>query len=177
MPLRVNCPTCAAFFAVPDSGLGTAVACPNCGAVLALTVTSPTPPDRDCPFCGEPVRLTAKKCKHCRETIDVTLRAAEEALRAADRPSAQHVFMNAGGPSSSSSSAVASSDGKESGGCMAFFGWLCVVAILLFCCGCPIYYSNTPKNVSTPATFGLELKTLATSRSADVTPPTTNRPR
>jgi predicted RNA-binding Zn-ribbon protein involved in translation (DUF1610 family) len=42
---------------------------------------------KDCPFCGEEVLAVAKKCKHCGETIDVTLRAAEEARRAAERAS------------------------------------------------------------------------------------------
>ncbi len=35
-----------------------------------------------CPFCGEQVLTVAKKCKHCGEVIDVTLRCAEEAKRA-----------------------------------------------------------------------------------------------
>lgn len=50
----------------------------------------PTPmPTRDnadrkaCPFCGELVLAIAKKCKHCGETLDVALRAAEEAKRLA----------------------------------------------------------------------------------------------
>lgn len=38
-----------------------------------------------CPFCFEEVKLGAKKCKHCGETLDATLRVAEEAKRAADR--------------------------------------------------------------------------------------------
>ena len=52
----------------------------------------------DCPFCAEPLKKSAKKCKHCGETVDVALRMAEEARRSAEKPS-QHgpVFMNAGG--------------------------------------------------------------------------------
>lgn len=41
-------------------------------------------PYHDCPFCGEEVKVKAKKCKHCGETLDVALRAAEEAKRAAE---------------------------------------------------------------------------------------------
>ncbi len=37
----------------------------------------------ECPFCCEPVRSRARKCPHCRETLDVVLRASEEAARAA----------------------------------------------------------------------------------------------
>jgi hypothetical protein len=49
---------------------------------------------RKCPFCAELISAEAKKCKHCGETVDVALRAAEEAKRAQANPM---VFMNAGG--------------------------------------------------------------------------------
>lgn len=39
----------------------------------------------ECPFCGEEVLAKAKKCKHCLETLDVALRAAEEAKRESRR--------------------------------------------------------------------------------------------
>ncbi len=39
---------------------------------------------KSCPFCGEQVLTVAKKCKHCGETIDVAMRAADEARRAAE---------------------------------------------------------------------------------------------
>ncbi len=57
---------------------------------------------KECPFCSESVLLTAKKCKHCGETIDVALRVAEEARRASERQS--NVFMNAGGGGAAASS-------------------------------------------------------------------------
>jgi hypothetical protein len=37
----------------------------------------------ECPFCREDIRDGAKRCKHCGETLDVTMRAAEEAERKA----------------------------------------------------------------------------------------------
>ena len=49
----------------------------------------------NCPFCDEQVSLNVKKCRHCGETIDVGMRKAEEAMRAAQ--STPQVFMNAGG--------------------------------------------------------------------------------
>jgi TM2 domain-containing membrane protein YozV len=39
----------------------------------------------ECPFCAEQINARAKKCRHCGETVDVTLRSAEEALRASGR--------------------------------------------------------------------------------------------
>jgi hypothetical protein len=59
-----------------------------------------------CPFCAELISIEAKKCKHCGETLDVTLRAAEEAKRNAQNPM---VFMNAAG----GGTAVISSDKKR----------------------------------------------------------------
>lgn len=74
---------------------------------------------KTCSFCGEDVRIDAKKCKHCGETIDVALRAAEEARRAAEKGAAAHnpmVFMNAGGGGGASSSSSSSSAAAAAGG-------------------------------------------------------------
>lgn len=46
---------------------------------------APTRELKACAFCGEDVLAVAKKCKHCGETLDVALRAAEEAKREARR--------------------------------------------------------------------------------------------
>ena len=71
---------------------------------------------KSCPFCGEKVLAVAKKCKHCGEVIDVALRAADEARRAAERPSHHPmVFMNAGGGGGGASSAAAASSGGTLG--------------------------------------------------------------
>jgi hypothetical protein len=48
----------------------------------------------ECPFCAEMILARAKKCRHCGETVDVAMRKAEEALRAADRQNG-NVYMNA----------------------------------------------------------------------------------
>lgn len=63
------------------------------------------PQTQECAFCAELISIRAKKCKHCGETLDVALRAAEEAKRAATAQ--PNVYMNAGGGSSSSSAATA----------------------------------------------------------------------
>jgi hypothetical protein len=52
--------------------------------VPATQVLPPIPMTKACPFCGEQVLIEARKCKHCHETIDVAMRAAEEAQRMAN---------------------------------------------------------------------------------------------
>ena len=101
MPISVACPVCAARIKAPDLAAGRRVKCPKCGEPLAVpSATGPTPdwvPDsppeaasaenvqqpetKKCPFCGGEVMAIARKCRHCDETIDVKLRAAEEAKR------------------------------------------------------------------------------------------------
>ena len=64
----------------------------------------------ECPFCIALISKKAKKCRHCGETVCVSLRASEEAQKN-NNNSQPMVFMNAGGGSSSSSSASSSSVG------------------------------------------------------------------
>lgn len=93
---------------------------------------------KDCPFCGEEVLAVAKKCKHCGETIDVALRAAEEAKRAAEKSSSQQplVFMNAGGAAASSSAASSGDSRREREEPSSFMAWHVIHGILtLFTAG------------------------------------------
>ncbi|HET8940230.1 MAG TPA: hypothetical protein VFN67_42610 [Polyangiales bacterium] len=60
-----------------------------------------------CPFCAEDIKPNAKKCKHCGETLDVGLRAAEEAMRMAQNSSKGNVYMNAGGGGGGAAAAAA----------------------------------------------------------------------
>jgi len=43
---------------------------------LSRPATSSTPITKPCPMCGEQILPTAKKCKHCGEILDASLRAA-----------------------------------------------------------------------------------------------------
>ncbi len=64
--------------------------------IASLNPVPVAPSTKQCPFCAEAVAIEAKKCKHCGETLDVALRAAEEAKRG-QANAAPMVFMNAGG--------------------------------------------------------------------------------
>src|SRR5262245_4690671 len=96
MPTVVDCPSCARKLRVPDELLGHKVKCPTCeitfeaavnGSTAAPRAAPPplpsspppapkeTPAERDeerrpCPFCGELIRATATRCRHCNEPLD-----------------------------------------------------------------------------------------------------------
>ena len=57
-----------------------------------------------CPVCDEDISVRAKKCRHCGETLDVTMRMAEEARRASERGG--NVYMNAANAPSEPSKTV-----------------------------------------------------------------------
>jgi DNA-directed RNA polymerase subunit RPC12/RpoP len=82
------CSQCRQNLEAPEELKGQQVQCPGCNAsiiVPALRATAkpidPSPRMKECPYCSEQIMATAKKCKHCGETIDVALRSAEEAKR------------------------------------------------------------------------------------------------
>jgi predicted nucleic acid-binding Zn ribbon protein len=95
--------------------------------VVPYVLPSRPPLDyKDCPFCGEEVLATALKCKHCGETLDVALRAAEEARRIAEHSSR-------GGGGAASSTVVIQQVG---GGTRSFAGWHIAHLILtILTCG------------------------------------------
>ncbi len=49
----------------------------------------------NCPVCDEDISARAKKCRHCGETLDVSMRIAQEAQRASERGGT--IYLN-GGP-------------------------------------------------------------------------------
>lgn len=77
------------------------------------TDTKNTKNTKDCPYCGEDVIATAKKCKHCGEILDVVMRDMEQLKKGkSDSPM---VFMNAGGGGGGASAASAASSNGNNG--------------------------------------------------------------
>jgi hypothetical protein len=107
MPIIITCASCGARTKAPDQLAGKTAKCPKCQATIHVPAESavkqsPGGDSREalapvsahdsavaeqkpCPFCAEPVRAEAKKCKHCGETLDPAMRAAEEAERGRQR--------------------------------------------------------------------------------------------
>jgi predicted Zn finger-like uncharacterized protein len=109
MPITFSCPACQTTYKVDDKHAGRTTKCQRCNtAIIIPDELAAVDQYKTCPFCAERVLSEARKCRHCGETIDVALRAAEEAKRIAEKqPATPMVFMNAGGASAASSSSAA----------------------------------------------------------------------
>ncbi len=99
--LKFNCPHCEQSLEAPEEMLGQTIECPSCNGSIELPKPDPQPePDppvelrtpvqsppsppppkqtKDCPFCGEEILASARKCKHCGEFLDGSTRPAPSA--------------------------------------------------------------------------------------------------
>ena len=80
MVVRFQCPSCSYDASVPDEYGGATLKCPQCAApsVAGAAGGNGDAPTRPCPFCAEPVRLAARKCRHCGEILDRGLAIAKQ---------------------------------------------------------------------------------------------------
>jgi hypothetical protein len=141
-----SCPECAYRHKIGEEILGKTVLCPQCQTrykpkgmpqgqrsreediiIFPLTPepdrsTQETAPSyKECPFCSEQIRATARKCKHCGETLDVVLRAKEEDRRAAHtRQDRRREVAIRDGPSSEPAASHSLGIASLVLGCMAF---------------------------------------------------------
>ena len=83
----------------------------------------------ECPFCAETISLHARKCKHCGEMLDPTLRASAEAQRASG--GVQIVNVVEGGRASASAVAVASAEANNENGSCLQQGCGCLILLII----------------------------------------------
>ena len=80
-----------------------------------------------CPYCGEKILAVAKKCKHCGEIVDSSMRELDLL-----KSQKQSVFMNAGGGGSSASASASSASTGENDKQLKYFshGWHLFFAVI-----------------------------------------------
>ena len=98
--INFTCPNCGQSLEAPDDILGQQIACPSCNETINVPKSQsqpsipPPPPQkltRACPFCSEDILMTARKCKHCGEILDESLREQRSTTPSDQSPSPQIV--------------------------------------------------------------------------------------
>ena len=91
MDINFSCNKCGQHLAMDESGAGSVVHCPKCAEILTVPnipahgeASVPSPiiagQTKKCPFCSEQILSDARKCKHCGEFLDASLRSPPPAV-------------------------------------------------------------------------------------------------
>jgi membrane protein YdbS with pleckstrin-like domain/DNA-directed RNA polymerase subunit RPC12/RpoP len=83
---KFNCPHCGQSLEAPEDMGGQSIDCPSCSKPLVIPAPAAppaTPPitTKACLFCGEEILIQARKCKHCGEILDESLRMQATAAK------------------------------------------------------------------------------------------------
>lgn len=103
MSVNFRCAGCNYEAMLPAKYAGKTVRCPQCGHIQAIEPAQAAEPAAspaseeaivddsqgpaelaECPFCAEPIRINARKCKHCGEILDRELRNRRKRERIRD---------------------------------------------------------------------------------------------
>jgi len=106
--------SCGTRFNIPSVGTELIIAAHEEASTSRVPMQAPRRETKTCPLCGEDVALLAKKCKHCGEILDPTLRELQEVKR-------DLIQLKASPNNTSFSAAGSSQKSKLAAGLLGFF--------------------------------------------------------